>query len=122
MPRKPKRPCSYPSCPRLCEGRFCTEHEKLENKNYEKYKRNPNVRKRYGSVWRKIRESYVKSHPFCEVCFKEGLMKQVEEIHHLKPLSEGGTHDRENLISLCQSCHSKIHARDGSRWNKKETY
>ncbi|MCW6664276.1 HNH endonuclease [Aerococcaceae bacterium NML191219] len=121
MPRKPKRPCSYPSCPRLCEGRFCTEHEKLENKNYEKYKRNPDVRKRYGSVWRKIRESYVKVHPFCEICFKEGRMKQVEEVHHIKPLSEGGTHHKDNLISLCQSCHARIHAKNGSRWNKNRT-
>lgn len=118
MPRKPKRPCSYQSCPRLCEGRFCKEHEKLENKNYEKYKRNPDVRKRYGSVWRKIRESYVKVHPFCEVCFKEGRMKRVEEVHHIKPLSEGGTHHKDNLISLCQSCHARIHAKNGSRWNK----
>ncbi len=26
MPRKPKRPCSYPGCPNLCDGRFCEEH------------------------------------------------------------------------------------------------
>lgn len=32
VPRKPKRPCSFPGCPRLTDGRFCPEHEKLENK------------------------------------------------------------------------------------------
>ena len=31
MPRKPKRPCSFPGCPKLTEGRFCEEHEKEEN-------------------------------------------------------------------------------------------
>lgn len=46
-------------------------------------------------------------------------MKQVEEVHHIKSLSKGGTHDTNNLISLCQSYHARIHAKDGSRWNKK---
>ncbi|MCR1954151.1 HNH endonuclease, partial [Clostridioides mangenotii] len=23
MPKKPKRPCSYPGCPELTDGRFC---------------------------------------------------------------------------------------------------
>ena len=41
MPRKPKRPCSFPGCPKLTEGRFCEEHEKEENKRYERYDRNP---------------------------------------------------------------------------------
>lgn len=41
VPRRPKRPCSYPGCPNLTEGRFCEEHEKEENKRYEKYDRDP---------------------------------------------------------------------------------
>ena len=41
MPRKPKRPCSYPGCPKLTDGRFCEEHQKLENQRYEKYDRDP---------------------------------------------------------------------------------
>ena len=47
-------------------------------------------------------------------------MKQVEEVHHKKPLSEGGTHDKNNLISLFKSCHARIRATNGSRWNKKK--
>ena len=47
MPRKPKRPCSFPGCPKLTEGRFCEEHEKQENRRYEKYDRDPAVRRRY---------------------------------------------------------------------------
>ena len=48
MPRKPKRPCSYPGCPNLTDGRFCPEHEKKEAKRYEKYDRDPNTKRRYG--------------------------------------------------------------------------
>ena len=57
MPKKPKRPCSYPGCPRLTDGRFCLEHEKQENKRYEQYDRSPEVKKRYGRVWKRIRDS-----------------------------------------------------------------
>ena len=48
MPRKPKRPCSYPGCPKLTDGRFCEEHQKLENQRYEKYDRDPAAKRRYG--------------------------------------------------------------------------
>ena len=54
MPKKPKRPCSFPGCPKLTDGRFCEEHEKLENKRYEKYDRDPAVRRRYDRAWKRI--------------------------------------------------------------------
>ena len=41
VPTKPKRPCSYPGCPKLTDGRFCEEHAKAEAKRYEKYDRDP---------------------------------------------------------------------------------
>ena len=31
-------------------------------------------------------------------------------------VSDGGTHNRDNLIALCKSCHSQIHAKRGDRW------
>lgn len=39
MPKRPKRPCSYPGCPNLTDKRFCPEHEKLEAQRYERYDR-----------------------------------------------------------------------------------
>ena len=53
MPRKPKRPCSYPGCPNLTDGRFCPEHEKMEAKRYERYDRDPNTKRRYGRAWKR---------------------------------------------------------------------
>ena len=26
MPSRPKRPCSYPGCPRLTDGQYCEDH------------------------------------------------------------------------------------------------
>ena len=72
MPTKPKRPCSYPSCPRLTSGRFCEEHAKQEARRYEKYDRDPATRKRYGRAWKRIRERYIAAHPLCEKCRERG--------------------------------------------------
>lgn len=124
MPRKAKHPCHHPACPNLTEGRFCEVHQREENKRYEKYDRDPETRKRYGRAWKRIRDSYVKTHPLCELCFEKGVLVEVEEVHHKIPLSEGGTHSRDNLISLCKSCHARIHAERGDRWHgrKGESY
>ncbi|HHY6394736.1 TPA: HNH endonuclease signature motif containing protein [Enterococcus faecium] len=43
------------------------------------------------------------------MCLKEGRFTSVEIVHHIKELSDGGTHDENNLMSVCKSCHSKIH-------------
>ncbi len=119
MPTKPKRPCSYPGCPRLTNGRFCEEHAKLEARRYEKYDRDPATRKRYGRAWKRIRERYIAAHPLCEKCRERGKLTPAQEVHHILPLSRGGTHEDTNLMALCKPCHSEITARDGDRWHDK---
>ena len=119
MPRRPKRPCSYPGCPNLTDGRYCPEHQQKVNSNYEKYGRDKSTKKRYGRAWKRIRDKYAAEHPFCELCFERGIIVPTEEIHHKLPLSEGGTHDRSNLIALCKSCHSTIHAKRGDYWGQR---
>ena len=47
MPYKPKRPCSYPGCPRLTDGRYCEEHQKIVTAHYNKYGRDPASRRSY---------------------------------------------------------------------------
>lgn len=116
MPYRPKRPCSYPGCPNLTDGRFCGEHARREARRYERFQRDPATRKRYGGVWRKIRAAYLTAHPLCERCRKQGRITPAEEVHHIEPLSRGGTNDPGNLMALCTSCHSEITAREGGRW------
>ena len=119
MPRKPKRPCSWPGCPRLTDGRYCDEHKKLSNHQYNKYQRDPGTAKRYDEGWRRIRAAYVKRHPLCEDCLKEGRVTPVEQVHHILPLRDGGTNDFSNLRSLCAACHARTHAERGDRWHNK---
>ena len=62
-----------------------------------------------------IRDRYAAEHPLCEMCLKEGRLTPVQEVHHILPVSKGSTHARDNLMSLCQSCHTKIHHGLGDR-------
>ena len=43
----------------------------------------------------------------------------AQEVHHILPLSRGGTHEDANLMALCKPCHSEITARDGDRWHTR---
>ncbi len=115
MPRKPKQPCIYPGCSKLSDGRYCEAHKKIAAKEYEKYCRDPLVHRKYGRAWKRIRDSYVKEHPFCEQCFAHGVLVPVDEVHHKVPISKGGTHEQSNLMSLCRSCHNKVHILLGDR-------
>jgi hypothetical protein len=47
MPRKPKRPCSFPGCPELTDGRYCDMHQRQMDAYYNKYERDPQTRKCY---------------------------------------------------------------------------
>ena len=80
--------------------------------------------KRYGRAWQRIRDRYAAAHPFCEECYKRGVLTPTEEIHHIKPLAHGGNHADDNLMALCKPCHSRITVEMGDRWpqNKEYTY
>lgn len=84
-------------------------------RQYEQYSRDPVNKNKYGRAWKRIRDSYVQAHPFCERCFERGILTPVDEVHHIVPISRGGTHARNNLMSLCRSCHNKIHHELGDR-------
>ena len=115
MPRSPRKPCRYPGCPKLTDGLYCEEHADIVRKQYDKYERAPDVHKKYGRAWKRIRDRYASEHPLCEKCLEEGRATLMEEVHHILPVSKGGTHDRSNLMSLCRSCHNKAHHELGDR-------
>ncbi|PKM38669.1 MAG: HNH endonuclease [Firmicutes bacterium HGW-Firmicutes-9] len=118
MPRKPKRPCSYPGCGKLTEGRYCDEHRQTAERQYNHCLRDPDTNKRYGRAWKKLRARFLLQYPLCEHCRSEGRLSAAEEVHHILPLANGSTNDESNLMALCKSCHSKITIRStNSRQN-----
>ena len=116
MPKRPRSPCRWNGCPQLTEESYCKEHKKLVNRLYNRWKRDKNTYKSYGKTWRKIRLQHINEHPLCEVCKQKGMLTPANEVHHIIPLSEGGTNETSNLMSLCKSCHSRITATEGGRW------
>jgi len=106
--RKPATPCSYHGFPHLTHDRYCDGHAKLAKlakHNYRKYECDPAINKRYGRQWWRIRARYVAEHPLCEQRQKEDRLTPTQEVHHILPLSRGGTHDFSNLMALCKPCH-----------------
>ena len=123
MPYKPKRPCSYPGCGLLADSeQYCAAHKKVVTKHYNQYQRDPASHKRYGRSWKRIRDRYIKAHPLCEECDRNGRIKAAEEVHHIQPLSKGGGNESSNLMALCKSCHSRITAESGDRWGRSYLY
>ena len=115
MPYKPLKPCKYSGCPKLTSGLYCEEHASLLAKEYDKYSRAPDKNKKCGREWKRIRNRYAAAHPLCERCLIERRYTPMEEVHHILPINRGGTHNEKNLMSLCHSCHEKIHKALGDR-------
>ncbi|MEA4898685.1 MAG: HNH endonuclease signature motif containing protein [Christensenellaceae bacterium] len=119
MPRRPPHPCAHPGCPKLTDSRYCEEHSKAEARRYNRYDRDPTSKKRYGRPWQKVRARFLAAHPLCAECLANGRTTPASEVHHILPLSRGGTHAEDNLMALCKPCHSAISARDGDRWGSR---
>lgn len=122
MPRSPKKPCAFPGCPNLTHDRFCEEHTRQTNKQYERYERPYKASERYGGSWRRVRDRYIQLHPLCEDCIEMGNVPpgRSEEVHHIKPKSQGGSDHFDNLRALCKSCHSRRTAAEGDRWHNTQ--
>lgn len=121
MPRKPKRPCSYPGCPRLVDGQYCEEHKRLTDKQYNRYGRDDFTKNFYKTPeWRAARKRQLNSQPFCEECLKAGKRTKATMVDHIVPIKQGGDKFApSNLQSLCFSCHSRKSVEEGSRFGKK---
>lgn len=119
MPSKCAHFCNHPGCNELTTHRYCDKHtqeheaeQKKANARYDK-ERGSSTSRGYDELWRKVRLSYLKAHPLCELCDKEGKITPAVLVHHIKPIDEGGDRlRRENLQALCNDHHEGIHGKD----------
>ena len=79
--------------------------------------------------WRELRIAYLRQHPLCERCIREGKAAGVPEgyitpaidVHHRVPVETAKTlqemerlaYDWNNLEALCIPCHSRTHREMG---------
>lgn len=68
--------------------------------------------------WKSLRNSFIAQHPLCQLCSINGRSVPAEHVHHKRFFMSGKDDnerwnlllDPDNLMSLCTSCHNKIHA------------
>ena len=80
MPMKPKKPCRHPGCPKLTDGLYCEEHEALHRGD-----RASSSKRGYNRQWQKARARYLKAHPLCVQCLKEGHAVTATVVDHIRP-------------------------------------
>ena len=84
--------------------------------------------------WKELTILKKRANPLCEQCIKDGeaigipdgYVKSVECVHHIIPIETARTKeemrrlafDWNNLMSLCKSCHARIHKELGSNTAK----
>ncbi len=104
MPMKPKKPCRHPGCPKLTDGLYCEEHEALHRGD-----RASSSKRGYNRQWQKARARYLKAHPLCVQCLKEGYAVTATVVDHIRPHRGDPVlfWDEKNWQSLCKSCHDK---------------
>ncbi|RPJ52677.1 MAG: HNH endonuclease [Acidobacteria bacterium] len=117
MPTAPGRACGFPGCHRLSElpgDPLCSVHRLLREM------RRGSARARgYDAAWDRRRRQVLHEEPWCRLCLAAGRRTPSVHVDHIKPKSDGGTDDRDNLRGLCPSCHNRRTAIDSSGWGRR---
>lgn len=72
--------------------------------------------------WRELRIQKLRANPLCEVCQQEGFVTSAHAVHHRHPIEESTSKAEmrkwafmwDNLVSVCDACHAKIHKEERS--------
>ncbi|NML88745.1 HNH endonuclease [Sphingobium sp. TB-6] len=69
----------------------------------------------YGREHERMRAIVLREEPLCRPCQKQGRVTASAIADHIKPLSEGGTGDRDNYQGICKPCHDAKTAEESAR-------
>ena len=73
--------------------------------------------------WKELRIAKLRStNGLCEECMKEGIVTAAHAVHHRHPIEDSTSKAEmrkwafmwENLVSVCDACHAKIHKEERS--------
>lgn len=113
MPTKPMVPCRHPGCPELVPAgqKYCEKHKAL----HPEAVRSASARG-YGRRWQKASKAFLRAHPLCEECMKQGRYTRATVVDHIVP-HRGDQKlfwDQGNWQALCKRCHDKKTGREDS--------
>lgn len=118
MPNRALRPCAHIGCKALVRSGYCDKHKK-DTRTYDN-NRESAAQRGYDSDWRRYRISYLKAHPLCVECLKEGTVTLAKIVDHIVP--HKGDYklfwDPKNHQPLCKKHHDrKTASEDGGFGN-----
>src|SRR5690625_3216889 len=86
---------------------------------YDKYARDKESKRFYNSAeWKKCRGlRLIIDNYLCQECLKQKKITPANTVHHIIELRDDPSKGLEldNLVSVCPSCHSSIHAKGNER-------
>lgn len=96
---------------------YCSEHQVEIQKPYASIKLEKTAEHGYGEKWRKARAAYLRQHPLCVQCEKQGRMVQATVVDHVIPHKKDWSlfWDSDNWQALCARCHDSKTARETRR-------
>jgi len=119
---KPGRPCKYRMCPRLTtdQSGYCLTH-KREVRQAQDKQRGSSSERGYNYRWQHARLHYLREHPLCVECEREGHIEAATVVDHITP--HRGDYDRfwdeSNWQSLCKHHHDIKTAREISGYARR---
>ena len=75
-------------------------------------------------VWKKKRAAILqRDGHMCQMCKRYGRRVDAVTVHHIKHIEDNPELARkdENLISLCNACHNKMHPEKGGSYYRKHS-
>lgn len=113
---KTLKPCRTPGCPNLIRSSgYCPDCLKTNQRTQSRQRRSTGTDANYGPRWAADAARYFAEHPFCRRCGGVATIR-----HHVVERSDGGSDDDSNLVPMCRSCHSWLHAKKRGGWNDGE--
>ena len=123
MPSRPLQPCKQPGCAELVAKGYCAAHQRADNRRYyERRRADPLLRLRDAfyktAAWLALRAWRLSIEPLCRMCKELGLVTAATCVDHIEPIAQAWDRrlDPDNTQSLCDSCHARKSAIEGSRW------
>ena len=67
--------------------------------------------------WKELRARKLTVDPLCEECKRQGYITSAHAVHHRHPIEDSSSKeemrrwafDWNNLVSVCDACHARIH-------------
>lgn len=116
MSAKAKRLCARPGCQGVVHGTRCSVcgERPSSDARRESDRLRPSARTRgYTTRWEKVRLAYLREHPLCEECLRQGRVTAATVVHH-KIAHEGNEQlfwDEHNWEARCRADHEATHGR-----------